>query len=169
MPRHSRRSPLDRVEAKKFPRVFSPLSVSLADRLHSAKGPRWRSATHPDIISRFFFYYIGTWWHAPCAPAPATAAPAPEDRRWMNKVRGTPCCRRVPAAFKMWIPRDPPSVWAVALTLLSPESETTEVKRRRRRRRRRRLCRPCTFDATSIAGANCCVNRSIRRVTIALF
>lgn len=61
VPRHSRRSPLDRVEAKKFPRgSFSPpppLLFSLAraslDRLRSAKGLRWRSATHPDIISRF--------------------------------------------------------------------------------------------------------------------
>lgn len=68
VPRHSRWSPLDRVEAKKLPRGFSfslslslllplvlPLSpsFSLVDRLYSSKGLRWRSATHPDIISRF--------------------------------------------------------------------------------------------------------------------
>lgn len=58
------------------------------------------------------------WCHAPwhylpgllyrylvARAGPGNSCSRGEHRRWMNKVRGTPCCRRVPPAFKMWIPR----------------------------------------------------------------
>lgn len=70
------------------------------DRAKKWKGPlvAWCHAPWhylPGLLYRYLVARAG----------PGNSCSRGEHRRWMNKVRGTPCCRRVPPAFKMWIPR----------------------------------------------------------------
>ena len=82
------------------------------------------------------------WCHAPwhylpgllyrylvARAGPGNSCSRGEHRRWMNKVRGTPCCRRVPPAFKMWIPR---SFLRLAVALSSAHLEEGQISLRRR-------------------------------------